>query len=313
MKFLRIATRKSPLALWQAEEVAARLRALHPGLAVELVKLSTQGDKILDSPLSKVGGKGLFTKELEQSILAGEADIAVHSMKDVPVEVPAELEVAVIMERADPFDAFVSNRFTRFEELASAEGAHIGTSSLRRQAQLLARFPKLKIASLRGNVGTRLQKLDQGAYDAVILAAAGLERLGLGARIRERISPEISLPAIGQGAIGIESRRNDAAVRGLIEPLNHEPTSICVKAERALNRRLQGGCQVPIAGYAELKDGLLELRGRVIDPSGRRLIESVQAGPAEDAGKIGLKVAEDLLQQGAAGILAACGIDHLAD
>lgn len=313
MKVLRIATRKSPLALWQAEEVASRLRALHPGLAVELVKLSTQGDKILDSPLSKVGGKGLFTKELEQSLFLGEADIAVHSMKDVPVEVPAELEVDVIMERANPCDAFVSNRFTRFEELAVAAGAHVGTSSLRRQAQLLARFPKLKIASLRGNVGTRLQKLDQGGYDAVILAAAGLERLGLGARIRERISPEISLPAIGQGAIGIESRRNDAAVRRLIDPLNHVPTAICVRAERALNRRLQGGCQVPIAGFAELKNGLLELRGRVIDPSGARLIESLQSGPAEDAEVIGLKVAEALLQQGAGEILAACGIDHLAD
>lgn len=313
MKVLRIATRKSPLALWQAEEVASRLRALHPGLAVELVKLSTQGDKILDSPLSKVGGKGLFTKELEQSLFLGEADIAVHSMKDVPVEVPAELEVEVIMERANPCDAFVSNRFTRFEELAVAAGAHVGTSSLRRQAQLLARFPKLKIASLRGNVGTRLQKLDQGGYDAVILAAAGLERLGLGARIRERISPEISLPAIGQGAIGIESRRNDAAVRRLIDPLNHVPTAICVRAERALNRRLQGGCQVPIAGFAELKNGLLELRGRVIDPSGARLIESLQSGPAEDAEVIGLKVAEALLQQGAGEILAACGIDHLAD
>src|SRR5687767_3716389 len=186
MKVLRIATRKSPLALWQAEEVSARLRALHPGLTVELIKLSTQGDKILDSPLSKVGGKGLFTKELEQSLFLGEADIAVHSMKDVPVDVPAELEVAVIMERTNPFDAFVSNRFNRFEELAA--GAHVGTSSLRRQSQLLARFPKLKISSLRGNVGTRLQKLDQGGYDAVILAAAGLERLGLGGRIRELIS-----------------------------------------------------------------------------------------------------------------------------
>lgn len=311
MELLRIATRKSPLALWQAEEVSARLRALHPGLTVELVKLSTQGDKILDSPLSKVGGKGLFTKELEQSLDAGEADIAVHSMKDVPVEVPAELEVAVIMQRADPFDAFVSNRFRRFDELAA--DAHVGTSSLRRQAQLLARFPKLKISSLRGNVGTRLQKLDQGSYDAVILAAAGLERLGLGARICERISAEISLPAIGQGAIGIESRRNDAAVRRLIEPLNHAATAMCVRAERALNRRLHGGCQVPIAGFAELKGRLLRLRGRVIDPSGGRLIESEHSGPAEDAEAIGLKVAEALLQQGAAEILAACGIDGLAD
>ncbi|HEX5056222.1 MAG TPA: hydroxymethylbilane synthase [Gammaproteobacteria bacterium] len=311
MKVLRIATRKSPLALWQAEEVSARLRALHPGLTVELVKLSTQGDKILDSPLSKVGGKGLFTKELEESMLAGEADIAVHSMKDVPVEMPAQLEVAVIMERADPFDAFVSNRFNRFDELAA--GARVGTSSLRRQAQLLARFPTLKISSLRGNVGTRLQKLDQGNYDAVILAAAGLERLGLGGRIRERISPDVSLPAVGQGAIGIESRRNDGPVRKLIDVLNHSPTAICVRAERALNRRLQGGCQVPIAGFAQLMDDRLRLRGRVIDPSGGRLIESEHSGLAADAEEIGIKVAESLLQQGAADILATCGIDDLGD
>jgi hydroxymethylbilane synthase len=309
MKVLRIATRKSPLALWQAEDVASRLRALHPGLAVELVKLSTQGDRILDSPLNKVGGKGLFTKELEQSMLAGESDIAVHSMKDVPVEMPAELEVSVILQRADPLDAFVSNRFSRLDEIAS--GAHIGTSSLRRQAQLMARFPGLKISSLRGNVGTRLQKLDQGTYDAVILAAAGLKRLGLGERICQHIPPEISLPAIGQGAISIENRRGDAAVRRLIDPLNHEPTSICVKAERALNRRLHGGCQVPIAGFAQLRDGLLELRGRVIDPSGKRLIESVQSGPAADAEALGLKAAEALLQQGAGEILAACGIHNL--
>lgn len=313
MKVLRIATRKSPLALWQAEEVSARLRALHPGLSVELIKLSTQGDKILDSPLSKVGGKGLFTKELEQSLFSGEADIAVHSMKDVPVELPAELEVAVIMERANPFDAFVSNRFNRFEELAVAADAHVGTSSLRRQAQLLARFPELKISSLRGNVGTRLQKLDQGGYDAIILASAGLERLGLGARIRDRIPAEICLPAIGQGAIGIESRRNDMAVAALIQPLNHVPTAICVEAERALNRRLHGGCQVPVAGFAELRDNRLRLRGRVIDPSGKRLIESEHQGPPQDAETIGFTVAEALLQQGAAEILAACGIDDLAD
>jgi hydroxymethylbilane synthase len=311
MKVLRIATRKSPLALWQAEEVSARLRALHPGLSVELVKLSTQGDKILDSPLSKVGGKGLFTKELEQSLLTGEADIAVHSMKDVPVEMPPELEVAVILERANPFDAFVSNRFKRIEELAA--GAHVGTSSLRRQAQLLARFPGLRISSLRGNVGTRLQKLDQGNYEAIILATAGLERLGLGSRIREHISADISLPAIGQGAIGIESRRNDPAVTRLIQPLNDEATAICVLAERTLNRRLNGGCQVPIAGFAELKDQQLRLRGRVIDPSGARLIESEQRGAPQDAEKIGSLVAEALLRQGAAEILAACGIDELDD
>jgi hydroxymethylbilane synthase len=311
MKVLRIATRKSPLALWQAEEVSARLRALHSGLSVELVKLSTQGDKILDSPLSKVGGKGLFTKELEQSLLTGEADIAVHSMKDVPVEMPPELEVAVILKRANPFDAFVSNRFKRIEELAA--GAHVGTSSLRRQAQLLVRFPGLRISSLRGNVGTRLQKLDQGNYEAIILATAGLERLGLGSRIREHISADISLPAIGQGAIGIESRRNDPAVARLIQPLNDEATAICVRAERTLNRRLNGGCQVPIAGFAELKDQQLRLRGRVIDPSGARLIESEQRGAPQDAEKIGSLVAEALLRQGAAEILAACGIDELGD
>ncbi|HEY3487441.1 MAG TPA: hydroxymethylbilane synthase [Gammaproteobacteria bacterium] len=309
MEVLRIATRKSPLALWQAEEVAAQLRALHSGLAVELVKLSTQGDIIVDSPLSKVGGKGLFTKELEQSLLSGAADIAVHSMKDVPVELEAGLDLTVILQRADPLDAFVSNRFTRLDEIAG--GAHIGTSSLRRQSQLHIRFPKLKISSLRGNVGTRLQKLDRGDYDAVILAAAGLERLGLGGRIRERIPLQISLPAIGQGAIGIECRSGDTVIAKLIQPLNHEPTAVCVRAERALNRRLNGGCQVPIAGYAELQNNMVSLRGRVIDPEGKQLIESARGGPAAEAEKIGVMVAEDLLQQGAARILAACGIDSL--
>ena len=245
---IRIATRKSPLAMWQAEHVAAELKRLHEGLRVELIGMTTRGDKILDAPLAKVGGKGLFVKELEQGMLEGDADIAVHSMKDVPVEFPVGLHLAVIMDREDPLDAFVSNRFDSLDALP--EGACVGTSSLRRQCQLAARRPDLRIEPLRGNVNTRLRRLDDGEYDAIILAAAGLKRLGFAQRIRARIALEDSLPAIGQGAIGIECRRDDQRVHTLIEPLHHASTAERVGAERAMNARLQGGCQVPIAGHA---------------------------------------------------------------
>ena len=242
---IRIATRKSPLALWQAEYIQQRLLELNPGLQVELVKMVTQGDKILDTPLAKVGGKGLFVKELEVGMLNGDADIAVHSMKDVPVEFPAGLHLAVICEREDPRDAFVSNRFTSIEDLP--HGATVGTSSLRRQCQLRAWRPDLKISDLRGNVNTRLAKLDEGKYDAIILASAGLIRLGFSDRIRAFLDTDICLPAIGQGAVGVECRVDDERINALLEPLNHERTHTCVMAERAMNHRLEGGCQVPIA------------------------------------------------------------------
>jgi hydroxymethylbilane synthase len=310
-KLLRIATRKSPLALWQAEEVAGRLQAAHPGLSVELLKLSTQGDKILDSPLNKIGGKGLFVKELEEALLNGAADIAVHSMKDVPMELPAELQLAAILERADPADALVSDRINSLAELGN--GVRIGTSSLRREAQLRWRYPQLEIISLRGNVGTRLQKLDRGDYDAVVLAAAGLQRLGLANRIRQRIPYDISLPAVGQGALGIECRRGDSRIETLIQPLHHQDTAVCVQAERALNRRLHGGCQVPIAAYAELDHGRLHLRGRVADPQGQELLEADIAGAVAAAEDLGIQLAETLLGQGAGRILAAYGMDGVAD
>ncbi|MBV5272339.1 MAG: hydroxymethylbilane synthase, partial [Lamprocystis purpurea] len=256
---LRIATRKSPLAMWQAEHVAAALTALHPGLQVEILGMTTKGDRILDAPLAKVGGKGLFVKELEQGMLNGEADIAVHSLKDVPVEFPAGLHLAVIMEREDPRDAFVSNRFESLDQLP--QGACVGTSSLRRQCQLAERRPDLRIEPLRGNVNTRLAKLDAGEYDAIILAAAGLIRLGFGSRIRGTIAPADSLPAIAQGAIGIECRIEDPRTNALIAPLHHGETALRIRAERAMNARLHGGCQVPIAGHATLDGERLLLRG----------------------------------------------------
>jgi hydroxymethylbilane synthase len=269
---IRIATRKSPLALWQAEHVTARLKALHPGLTVEIIGMTTKGDQLLDSPLSKVGGKGLFVKELEQGMLAGEADIAVHSMKDVPVEFPEGLHLAVIMERENPYDAFVSNTFASLADLP--EGACVGTSSLRRQCQLADRRPDLRIEPLRGNVNTRLAKLDAGEYDAIILAAAGLIRLGFEARIRDCIEPVDSLPAIGQGAIGIECRIDDARVQQLIAPLADRDTTDRVLAERAMNARLNGGCQVPIGGHAVLDGDQLILKGLVGTTDGTRILRA---------------------------------------
>ncbi len=300
---IRIATRKSQLALWQAEFVAARLREAHPGLAVSLVTMVSKGDRILDAPLAKVGGKGLFIKELEESILRGEADIAVHSMKDVPVEeeIPAELHVPVICEREDPRDAFVSNQVKSFAGLP--QGAVVGTSSLRRQAQILAARPDLRINFLRGNVNTRLAKLDAGEYDAIILAAAGLKRLAFEERISEILDTRLSLPAVGQGAVGIECRRGDSRVNELIAPLNHRETELRVRAERAMNRRLQGGCQVPIGGYAELEHGVILLRGLVGRPDGSEVVRGDISGRPEEGEELGAVLAEELLTRGAGEIL----------
>ncbi len=298
---IRIATRKSPLAMWQAEHVAAALKAAHPGIQVELLGMSTQGDKILDTPLAKIGGKGLFVKELEQGMLEGSADIAVHSMKDVPVELPEGLHLPVIMERENPRDAFVSNDFADLDSLP--QGAKVGTSSLRRQSQIMARRPDLELLPLRGNVNTRLRKLDDGEYDAIILAAAGLIRLKFADRIRAFIEPEQSLPAIGQGAVGIECREDDERVNALIAPLHHAQTAIRVRAERAMNNRLEGGCQVPIAGHALLDNDQLWLRGLVGSVDGKTIIRDEIRGAAADAEALGVTLAERLLKAGAAEIL----------
>ena len=300
-EILRIATRKSPLALWQAHYVSDMLKHHHPDLQIELVTMVTQGDKILDTPLAKVGGKGLFVKELETGMLEGRADIAVHSMKDVPVEFPSGLHLAVICQREDPRDAFVSNNFNTLDELP--QGAILGTSSLRRQSQIAALRPDLNIIDLRGNVNTRLQKLDDGKYDAIILAAAGLKRLEFEDRITQFIDTDVCLPAIGQGAVGIECRSDDARVNNLIAPLNDYKTRIRVLAERAMNERLQGGCQVPIAGYAEFEKGLIMLRGLVGQVDGKKIIRGDIAGPPENAEELGMVLAEDLLSRGADKIL----------
>ncbi|MCU7810247.1 MAG: hydroxymethylbilane synthase [Candidatus Thiodiazotropha sp. (ex Notomyrtea botanica)] len=305
---IRIATRKSPLAMWQAEHVAAELKKAHPGIEVELLGMTTQGDKILDTPLAKIGGKGLFIKELEQGLLSGEADIAVHSMKDVPVELPEGLHLPVIMQREDPRDAFVSNNYKSLDELP--QGACVGTSSLRRQSQLAERRPDLKIKSLRGNVNTRLRKLDEGEYDAIILAAAGLKRLGFEERITALIGPEQSLPAIGQGAVGIECRADDAQTNALISPLHHDDTAVCVRAERSMNQRLNGGCQVPIAGYAMLESGNLWLRGLVGEPDGSDIIRGEVEGATDEAEAMGIGLAERLLEWGADEILKALYETH---
>lgn len=298
---LRIATRKSALALWQAEHVRQGLQLHHPQLRIELVTMTTRGDQILDSPLAKVGGKGLFVKELENALLEGRADLAVHSMKDVPVELPAGLELSEILAREDPRDALVSNQFESLEDLP--HGARVGTSSLRRQCQLRALRPDLVISDLRGNVNTRLDKLDRGEYDAIILACAGLKRLGFEARIRAELGPEVILPAIGQGAIGIETRVGDDAVRDLLGPLGDSTTRQRLQAERALNQRLNGGCQVPIAGYAELEHGVIVLRGLVGRPDGSELIRGVISGRPQDAEELGQVLADDLLARGAGEVL----------
>lgn len=301
-KLVRIATRKSALALWQAEFVKAQLEHFHDDVRVELVPMSTQGDIILDTPLAKIGGKGLFVKELEQAMLDGRADIAVHSMKDVPVEFPDDLELHTICEREDPRDAFVSNNFANIDALP--QGAIVGTSSLRRQCQIRAMRPDLEIRDLRGNVNTRLAKLDSGQYDAIILAAAGLIRLEMGERIRDFIEPEVSLPANGQGAVGIECRINDEVTKALLAPLEHNETRIRVNAERAMNRHLEGGCQVPIGAYALVEGDQVHLRGLVGAIDGSEILRDEISGHVDDAEKLGIELAKKLLAQGADKILA---------
>lgn len=300
---LRIATRKSPLALWQAHHVRQRLEALHPGLSIDLLPMSTRGDKILDTPLAKAGGKGLFVKELEHALLDGRADLAVHSMKDVPVSFPAGLGLAVICEREDPRDAWVSPHYPDLDALPP--GSRIGTSSLRRQCQLRARRPDLQVLDLRGNVNSRLARLDAGEFDAIILAAAGLLRLELGERITRFLPVTESLPANGQGALGIECRLDDTEVHRLLAPLEHPATRQQVLAERAMNRGLQGGCQVPIGAFAVLEGDTLWLRGLVGTPDGRRLLRDEIRGPAGQAEHLGELLATRLLAQGAGEILRA--------
>ena len=303
MQTIRIATRKSALALWQAEYVKAELLRHHPQLQVELVPMSTQGDKILDTPLAKIGGKGLFVKELEQAMLEGRADIAVHSMKDVPVEFPEGLMLHTICPRENPQDAFVSNQFKSLAELPA--GAVVGTSSLRRQCQLKALRPDLTVRDLRGNVNTRLAKLDNGEYAAIILAAAGLIRLGFEQRIAALLPVDTSLPANGQGAVGIECRSDDTALHQLLAPLEHSPTRSCVLAERAMNRKLQGGCQVPIGAFAVIEGESLWLRGLVGSLDGSEIIRHQVRGPVASAEQLGTELAEYLLGQGADRILQA--------
>ncbi|EGQ8140414.1 hydroxymethylbilane synthase [Vibrio cholerae] len=305
---IRIATRQSPLALWQANYVKDALMAAHPGLQVELVTMVTRGDVILDTPLAKVGGKGLFVKELEIAMLEGRADLAVHSMKDVPVDFPDGLGLVTICEREDPRDAFVSNTYAKIEDLPS--GAIVGTCSLRRQCQLKAARPDLVIKELRGNVGTRLSKLDAGEYDAIILAAAGLKRLELESRIRSFIEPEQSLPAVGQGAVGIECRVDDQRVRALLTPLNHADTADRVRCERAMNLTLQGGCQVPIGSYALLEGDHIWLRALVGEPDGSQIVRGEIRGPRTQAEQLGITLAEQLLSQGAKEILERLYCDH---
>lgn len=300
---LRIATRSSALALWQAEFIKAELERLHSNVTVELVKIKTLGDKILDVPLAKVGGKGLFVKELEEAMLDGRADLAVHSMKDVPMAFPEGLGLVAICERDDPTDAFVSNHFSSLDDLP--QNAVVGTSSLRRESQLRANRPDLQIRMLRGNVNTRLAKLDAGNYDAIILASAGLKRLGFEARIRNCMPDTLSLPAVGQGALGIECRLDDQELRAMLEPLNHTDSADRVKAERALNTRLNGGCQVPIAAYALLEDNdMLWLRGLVGAVDGSLIFRAEGRVHRSEGERLGRELAEDLLAQGADKVLA---------
>lgn len=301
---LTIATRESPLALWQAEYIKAELLRFHPDLSVTLLGMTSRGDQLLDTPLAKVGGKGLFVKELEQALLDGRADIAVHSMKDVPMTFPEGLGLAVICEREDPSDAFVSNHYPTLESLPT--GSVVGTSSLRRECQLRARRPDLAVRFLRGNVNTRLRKLDEGEYDAIILASAGLLRLNMGDRIAQSIAIADSLPAGGQGAVGVEARMDDERVLSLLQPLHHVTTAQRVEAERAMNERLQGGCQVPIACYGEhIGNNELLLRGLVGRPDGTEVLRAQANAPVTEAKALGIAVAEQLLAQGAGDILAA--------
>lgn len=301
LQCIKIATRKSPLALWQANYVKSKLLAHYPELHVELVPIVTQGDILLDSPLSKIGGKGLFVKQLELALLNGEADIAVHSIKDIPADFPEGLELSTICQRDEIRDAFVSNRYQTLDELP--KNAIVGTSSLRRQCQLKAHYPDLVIKDLRGNVGSRLEKLDNNQYDAIILAAVGLKRLGLEERIRQYIPIDIMLPAVGQGAIGIENRQNDIIIKQLLAPLDDEYSRTCVIAERAMNSHLQGGCQVPIACYSTLNNNTLKLTGLVGSLDGKNIISSTITGNNEQASALGITLAQQLIKLGADKIL----------
>jgi hydroxymethylbilane synthase len=303
---LVIASRESALAMWQAEHIRDRLRALYPQTEVNILGMTTQGDRILDVTLSKIGGKGLFVKELEAALENSSADIAVHSLKDVPMHMPEGFMLACICEREDPCDAFVSNDYADLAALPA--GAVVGTSSLRRESQLRANFPHLEVKPLRGNVQTRLRKLDEGQYAAIILAASGLKRLGLGERIRYVISSDDSLPAVGQGALGIECRADRTDLKEMLAPLYHANTAACVLAERAMSRTLQGSCQVPLGGFAELAGDQLRMRGFVATPDGKRMLRAERNGPASDPEALGKAVAEDLLAQGAGEILDALAL-----
>lgn len=302
---LIIATRESALALWQANHVRDRLMSLHPGLRVELLGMTTQGDQILDVTLNKIGGKGLFVKELELALLEGRADIAVHSLKDVPMVLPEGFALAAIGEREDPRDAFVSSKYRQLSELPP--GAVVGTSSLRRESQLRARYPHLDIQPLRGNVNTRLRKLDEGLYDAIILAAAGLKRLGFADRIAALLEPEQSLPAAGQGALGIEIRSDREDLLPILAPLHHPETAACVRAEREVSRQLGGSCQVPLGAYAIIRNEHLYLRGFVAQPGGTPFIHAEVSGSPEDPENLGSQLAQALREQGAEQIIASLG------
>lgn len=298
-----IASRESALALWQARYVESKLKVLHPGLEVEILGMTTEGDRLAHTSLSKVGGKGLFVKELEDALARGKADLAVHSMKDVPMELPHGFSLAAIMERADPRDAFVSLRYRALAELPP--GSRVGTSSLRRESQVRSRYPQLRVEPLRGNVPTRLRKLDEGRYEAIILAAAGLKRLGLEERITALLSPEESLPAAGQGALGLECRAARSDIHELLAPLGHAPTALCVTAERAMSRALAGSCNVPLGALGEISGGSMRLRGFVGAPDGSRLACGEVEGPAEGAASLGVALAAQLRAKGADAILAA--------
>lgn len=298
-----IASRESALALWQARHVQSRLQALHPELEVSILGMTTQGDRLLQASLAQVGGKGLFVKELEEALQAGRADLAVHSMKDVPMRLPPGFELAAILERADPRDAFVSNRYRALSDLPS--GSRVGTSSLRRESQIRTRYPELRVEPLRGNVNTRLRKLDEGQFEAIVLAAAGLKRLGLADRITALLTPEESLPAAGQGALGLECLASRDDLRALLAPLSHERTARCVQAERAVSRALTGSCTVPLGAYGEMSGDTLHIRAFVGAPDGSRLVRAAVAGAPAQAEELGEMLAADLRQQGADEILAA--------
>lgn len=300
---ITIASRESLLAMWQAKHIKSRLNELYPQTEVSILGMTTRGDQILDQSLSKIGGKGLFIKELEQALEDGRADIAVHSMKDMPMNVPEGFRLAAITEREDPRDAFVSNQYTGLNDLP--EGSVVGTSSLRRESQLRAQFPHLQVQPLRGNVQTRLRKLDDGQYAAIILAAAGLKRLELSDRITALLTPEQSLPAVGQGALGIECRDNRPDLVELLQPLHHAQTANCVEAERAMSRVLGGSCQVPLGAFAEIIEGRLELRGFVAHPDGTRMVSDKLSGQPESGIALGQQLAEILIKHGADKILAS--------